>query len=133
MQFTKRVLYRLSQRHGRTITYVKPGDAVINYQTGTQSQTTTDYTLKKVLRFSRTSSSFARLAAALGIFNRGGEIDRTITSFIIVAARMPSGLVLEKGDYILLGNQRFDVKRITELDGQEGYHLVTEALEGAEQ
>lgn len=133
LNVTKRVLYRLRQDYGMPVTLVQVDDITADYKTGTQVKSTTTYTLKKVVRLPRNLSSFFRLGAALGVFNRGGEVDRTVAEYIIDAATLPSGVVIDlRKHYLIVEGQRFNILKVTELDYRLGYLLTTEAVEGSE-
>ena len=120
--------------YGRPATYKKITDISVDYKTGEQAESETTYNLSKVIRLPRKTSSFTRLLGQLGIFNRGGETDKTYTEFILDARILPSGFVPEvRNDYLLVNDKRYNVEEIEELDGQLGYFLMTEAHEGAEQ
>lgn len=128
LNFIKRTLYKLRHDFGLAVTLVHITDLQVNYKTGAQDQAVTEYTLKKVVRLPRNTSSFFRIGQALGIFNRGGETDRTITEFIVDKPTLPPNLVPTIRDcYIMCNERRYNILRITELDNQLGYLLTTEA------
>ena len=134
LDFIKRVLYRLRHTFGLTVSLVEITNSSVNYLTGEQELIKATYEIPKVIRLPRNTSSFMRLKMALGIFNRGGESDRTVTDFIIDAATLPIGIVPDlRKNYLLVNGQRFNIKRITELDNQYGYLVQAEAFEGMEQ
>lgn len=134
LNFMRRVLYKLRQDFGRPVTLVQVGDITVNYKTGAQEQTKITYVLPKVVRLQRQTSSFARIGMALGIFNRGGETDKTFTDFIIDAAILPDGVVPDlRGNYLIVESKRYNILKVVELDSQLGYLVTTEAYEGSEQ
>lgn len=134
LNFIKRVLYRLRHLYGVTASLVEVSNITTNYETGVQEITTTTHTINKIIKLPRQTSSFARTLATLGILNRGGESDKTVTDFIIDARILPSGVVPSlREQYIIVNEQRFNIKSVEELDDNLGYWLQTEAYEGMEQ
>jgi hypothetical protein len=134
LNFIKRVLYRLRQDYGRTISLVEVTGITTDYKTGEQTQTTMTYTINKVVKLTKKMSSFIRVGLALGIFNRGGSVDKTIMDFLFDAKVLPVGIEPNmREQYIICDSQRFNIISVARLEGDLGYLVSTEAIEGAEQ
>jgi hypothetical protein len=133
LNFIKRVLYKLRQDYGLPATLVQIENIAVDYKTGTQGQTKTTYELKRIVKLPGHMSSFNRIGMALGIFNRGGESDRTITEYVIDAMSLPIGVVPDmRNNYLIIDSKRYNITKVIALDNQLGYLVMTEATEGAE-
>jgi hypothetical protein len=129
----KKTLYRLRQAFGRQATLIQITNISTDYGTGEQTQTSNSYNISKLIKLPRKTSNLGTLRAALGIFNRGGGTDHTVTEFIFDAANLPRGIVPDiKNNYILIDNKRFNIQTVEELEGGVGYLVTAEAIEGAE-
>jgi len=134
LNYIKRVLYKLRQDFGKPATLIQIGDITVDYKTGLQTSSNVSYELTRIVRLPRNTTSFARIGMALGIFNRGGESDRTTADYIIDAAILPQDVIPDiRQNYLIIEGKRYNIIKVAELDNRLGYLVTTEAIEGAEQ
>jgi hypothetical protein len=131
--FIKRVLYKLRQSYGMSLTYTRLGSPVVNLETGVQSQTETEYTIKKAIRLPRKLFRTNELGNIFPDFRYGGTYDKQTRKIVLEAAMLPAAFIPNIDiDVVTISSQRWVVKEVHEIDYQLGYVILVEALEGAE-
>jgi len=133
LQFIRKVLYQLKQRYGIKVDYYRVTATTVDDETGAVSTTKTKFTIRKAIRLpdKRTRGFQYDLSfiAANKNFTMGGTYDRDTRDFIIDRRDIPKEFEPALEDYILLNNERYNVKQVVELDEGQGYYLTAEATE----
>lgn len=131
--FIKRVLYRLRQSYGLSLTYTRLADPTVDLETGVQSQNETTFTVKKAIRLPRKLARDSNLGNILPQFRYGGTYDKQTRKIVIEKVMLPSDFIPRNDtDYVVINEERWNVIEVLEIDYQLGYVILVEALEGAE-
>lgn len=134
LQFIKKVLYHLKQRYGAKIEYYHVTSNTTDDETGIGSILKLKFVIKRAIRLpdKRTRGFQYDLSfiAANKNFTMGATYDRNARDFIISRSDLPKDFEPGIEDYILMSNQRYNVKQLIELDFKQGYYISGEATEG---
>jgi hypothetical protein len=125
-------LYELKREYGGPIDLYKLNTVTNNITTGIKSITKTKYHIRRAVIIPQSyikhkvySLSFI---AANKNFTYGGLFNRNLKIFLI--DKRDINVDIEQEDYILHKQKRYNVKDIDEIEGNNGYIIFGEAVDG---
>lgn len=125
LRFLRSLLYKLKRQFGKTIDIYRLDSSVVNRETGKKTIVKTKYTIKKaIVLTNQEARSFqydkSYISAAKN-FTYGAWFDVDSRLFIIDSVDLPVGFKILIDDFIIFGQQRFEIKNATIAD--TGYYM----------
>lgn len=128
LKFLRTALYNLRQRYGVNVDFYRLTESNTDFTSGLKTTTRTKYSVKKLIRL-----PIKTIRHSLGDFNDFAHFittDHNQRQFIL-DMRMSNGYIPDENDYLVIGNDRYEIKSIQILDFDLGFMISAESTEGA--
>src|SRR4030042_729535 len=136
IRFIRRCIYQMKREYGGDIQINVLGTVNTNYQTGGKSAYWTAYNISRAVvlpvRIKREVVQTISMISANKKFVQGGTFETGTRTFIIDRRDCPALPAINKEDWIVYDNKRYEIKWVDEFEQGTAWLIIGKELEGAD-
>ena len=125
-------LYALKRAFGTDVVLSKFTSSTVNYATLTKTTSVTSYSIHKCIvlptRVRREVINTVSQLTESKTWINGGSYDSSLRIFVIDARDLPQGLIIDRDDYFMYDNRKYNIEEIQELEYHTGWSLIVKQL-----